>query len=233
MLLSSSGVIQVADPYCTAAQTNYQRMLHSRQNRNIYLSPELCELLAKEEVVVPESIDPYKSDVFALGMIALEMALLQYQYECYREDFTRVHWETIEYRIEEVGRLYSQELKVMIELMLQRDPANRQLWSEMQTYVKKSEPVFVESQIVQEPPGITHPSKTSSSVDASPATKKTERPPSIKLQPPSVKLQPAQSSSKTQEAEMDRILPVQVSSSIRPRLILGINDNYVTRAQFD
>ena len=82
----------MADPYCTASPNNYQRMLHSRLTKNIYLSPELCELLSKEEVVVPESINPYKSDVFTLGMIALEMGLLQYQHECYRDDFTRVHW---------------------------------------------------------------------------------------------------------------------------------------------
>lgn len=39
VLLSSTGVIQVADPYCTATQTNYQKMLRSRQSKNIYLAP--------------------------------------------------------------------------------------------------------------------------------------------------------------------------------------------------
>jgi hypothetical protein len=37
----------------------------------------------------------------------------------------------------------------MVELMLQANPQERQLWSDMQTYVRKTEPCFVESQIVQ------------------------------------------------------------------------------------
>lgn len=64
-----------------------------------------------------------------MGMIVLEMGLLEYQYECYREDFTRVDQGKLAERVEELGKQYSPELKVMVELMLQMNPQDRQLWS--------------------------------------------------------------------------------------------------------
>jgi hypothetical protein len=53
-------------------------------------------------------------------MIMLEAGLLQYQDECYRDEYARIHWDTIQYNLDRFGENYSNELKSTLQSMLQQ-----------------------------------------------------------------------------------------------------------------
>lgn len=125
----------MADPLATNEQTNYQALVTKHSTPHIYLSPQQCQALS-EEKVQPESTDPYKSDVFTLGMVMLEAGLLSHQDECYREENSKVHWDTVNYNLDKFGQIYSGELRSMLELMLEPHEAQRPVWTELEKYVK-------------------------------------------------------------------------------------------------
>ncbi len=54
--------------------------------------------------------DPFRSDIFTMGMVVLEAGLLAYQDECYRDQYSRIHWETLQYNINLFQQAYSAEL---------------------------------------------------------------------------------------------------------------------------
>lgn len=55
-------------------------------------------------------------------MILLETGLLESQDDCYRDKHSRIHWETLRYNINRFGENYSEDLKSMVELMLNESP---------------------------------------------------------------------------------------------------------------
>ncbi len=91
------------------------------------MSPEQCEAL-QGELISPANINPYKSDIFTLGMIILECGLLQYQDECYRDEYSRIHMETLEYNKNRFRKSYSEELANMLNYMLGEDANSRPEW---------------------------------------------------------------------------------------------------------
>lgn len=105
-MLTNDGLIKVADPYCVSQPTNYEQLLTKRNTPHIYLSPELCEALS-QELTSPQLLNVYRSDVFTVAMIMLEAGLLQYQDECYRDECSRVHWDTLQYNLDRFGEGYS------------------------------------------------------------------------------------------------------------------------------
>lgn len=58
--------------------------------------------------------DAFKSDIWTLGMIILEAGLLSYQDECYRDQYSRIHWETLQYNINLFQQTYSSELTNLV-----------------------------------------------------------------------------------------------------------------------
>jgi serine/threonine protein kinase len=83
ILISQDGVVKIYDPICTGAPTNYDALIAKRTTPHIYLSPELTESLQLE--AGQPHCHAYKSDIWTLGMIILEVGLGQYQDECYRD----------------------------------------------------------------------------------------------------------------------------------------------------
>lgn len=67
-------------------------------------------------------INPYKSDVFTLGMVIMEAALLKYLDDCYREENTKINWDTIRYHLDQIGQTYSLDMKQMIERLVSDTP---------------------------------------------------------------------------------------------------------------
>ena len=102
---------------------------------HIYLSPELCKCLDDAEVSPTADVDPYKSDVFTFGMVMMEAALLKYLDDCYREDNTKINWETIRYYLDQIGQSYSLDLKQMIERLVSDFP-KRPDWLELKQFMK-------------------------------------------------------------------------------------------------
>lgn len=85
---------------------------------------------------MPPYTNPYKSDVFTIGMIMLEAGLLEAQDDCYRDECSRVHWDTVKFNLERFGEIYSSELKKTVESMLEEAWQDRPEWIDLETHVK-------------------------------------------------------------------------------------------------
>jgi serine/threonine protein kinase len=91
ILLSKEGLIKVYDPLAIGQQTNEDAAITKKSTLHADLSPEQTQALQQENIT--PTYNPYKSDIFTLGMIMLEAGLLEYQdEECYRDEKTRIHW---------------------------------------------------------------------------------------------------------------------------------------------
>jgi hypothetical protein len=69
----------------------------------------------------------------------LEIAMLEYQTDCYEKHLTKVNWKKVNEKLDRLEREYSSELRKMVELMLKKNPKDRLLWSVMQFFVNKTE----------------------------------------------------------------------------------------------
>lgn len=65
----------------------------------------------------------------------MEAALLKYLDDCYREEYTNINWETIRYYLDQIGQIYNNELKQMIERLVS-DVSKRPDWLELKHYMK-------------------------------------------------------------------------------------------------
>ena len=69
ILISPDGIIKVYDPIATGSPSNYDTLLSHRDTPHIYLSPEQVEALKEEKV--QHDYDPFRSDIFTMGMVVL------------------------------------------------------------------------------------------------------------------------------------------------------------------
>jgi serine/threonine protein kinase len=109
---------------------NYTSLATKLNTPHVYPSPQQCQSLSGDE----QPYNPFKADVFSLGMVMLEAGLLAHQDDCYRHG--KINWEVISYSLERFGDLYSLELRSMVELMLEKEEADRPGWGELVQYVK-------------------------------------------------------------------------------------------------
>lgn len=77
ILISPDGIVKLYDPITVGAVSNYETLLTHRSTPHLYLSPEQTESLNEEKS--SPSCDPFKADIWTLGMILLEAGLLSYQ----------------------------------------------------------------------------------------------------------------------------------------------------------
>ena len=56
---------------------NIDCVYNNRSIKHVYLSPEQCESIETQRPIINKN--PYKNDVFVLGMLLLECGLLQRQ----------------------------------------------------------------------------------------------------------------------------------------------------------
>lgn len=91
---------------------------------NCFLAPELFDQLG-HRILQPHYIDIQKSDVFSLGMTALEAATLKKVFHCYDFDEFKVKENVILEYLEEVKLHYSFEFYSLLKNMLSLDLSSR------------------------------------------------------------------------------------------------------------
>ncbi len=99
----------------------------------MYISPEQCESL-KNQRPIPNR-NPYKSDVFILGVIMLECGLLEPMESIFVENFEDIDLEEVNEKLDLFGKIYSKDLKLTVSTMLTRDPKERMDWIGLKQYV--------------------------------------------------------------------------------------------------
>lgn len=80
ILLDEEGMVKVADPLTLASRSNLDTVYNNRHLKGIYLSPEQCEALESKGAYN----NPFKNDVWSLGMVLLECGLLEDQSWLYK-----------------------------------------------------------------------------------------------------------------------------------------------------
>ena len=86
------------------------------------------------------TFDPHKSDVFTLGMVMIEIGLLEYQDVCYIGDSTIIDWVRLEDSWTRFRGSYSHHLAdILMDCMLQKSPKSRNSWEELEVHIKRIE----------------------------------------------------------------------------------------------
>ena len=142
ILINDNDLVKIADNCMFNCEySQYYQALSSRIKSN-YLAPELMELLAKDQKEIDIFNDyRYKSDVFALGMIFLEMVLLDSNNTCYDWNSLTFSKKNLNARLDRAKLKYSKVLLNLISHMLSLNPYTRPDFIELKSEVENSKKV--------------------------------------------------------------------------------------------
>lgn len=84
LLTNNDNDIKLGDPQILNFMTSYQVMMSQGPKKGLYLSPKL--LLAFREKNWTPQHNPFKSDIFVLGLVILETVNMKYCDEVYNYD---------------------------------------------------------------------------------------------------------------------------------------------------
>lgn len=76
--------------------------------------------------------------MFTVGMIMLEVALVESQDGCYLMHRRNINWQKIHANLQRLLEKYSPELRQVIELMLKKDSRERPDWLELEYFLNKN-----------------------------------------------------------------------------------------------
>ena len=135
VLLTPEGLAKVLDNGLIQSENSYIRAL-SRNSQDVFLSPLLLSELSKG-VLNPDH-NPFKSDIYSLGMTILEMATLEKSRECYNFSNYSINEQLLNSRLSSVQTRYSSQLAQVLRRMLSYDenlrPNFGQLHNELSPY---------------------------------------------------------------------------------------------------
>lgn len=135
--MSDEGNVKIVDPMALGFQNNIDSIYNNRTIKNIYLSPEQCESIESQKPIINKN--PYKNDVFTLGMIMLECGLLERQEQCYLDDCSRINWQKIENNLRRFAEIYDEQLWRLIEYMLKGDIRVRPDWQDLSKLINSKD----------------------------------------------------------------------------------------------
>lgn len=103
---------------------NQVQLKNMRMNYSLYMSPSLYKNLAQKESKVRHN--PYKSDVFSLGVIVLESGLLHSVQDIYDKELKDINIEILLGHLDEFCTIYENELiKEVVCLLMDLDEKTR------------------------------------------------------------------------------------------------------------
>ncbi len=115
---SDEGKVMLADPLICESRES------SKQFKDVYFSQEYLNYTQSKS---SSKIDMYASDLFSLGMLGLELALMERLDSVYEFGNRQLNVRRLHSKLEQVQDV---ELKLMIRGMLDIDPAQRKKWCE-------------------------------------------------------------------------------------------------------
>ena len=130
ILVEGPTSFRVVDPITIPMSQNLEVVYHKRNVKNVYLSPEQCQIIDQQELNRLVN-DPYRSDVYTAGILILEVGLLQRQDDCYDDDCSKINERRLDENIDKFGELYGSELRGYVEMMLARDLGKRIHWEQL------------------------------------------------------------------------------------------------------
>jgi serine/threonine protein kinase len=151
ILISKTGVYKIAEQSIVGnAMPSYHQRLSGYNDVKCYLSPHLVKELQKQNLKPKHN--PYKSDVFSLGMVLLHAASLQSCDRFYKWDSFTIDQKEIEQRISSLKLKYSESLQNLLRDMLNFNEDARPDFVELNKKILSSERVMTEPTIPSEKP---------------------------------------------------------------------------------
>ncbi|CAD8142671.1 unnamed protein product [Paramecium octaurelia] len=135
LYLDENGCIKIAECCMLKDEINgYSKMILSQDKA--YLSPIL--LKQYKELIVTPTHDPYKSDIYALGLTALSVILMEEVYDCFDYIQGIVLTDKLEQKFNRIKQLgYSQILIEFIKQLLLFDEQERPSWQMLKDFIDK------------------------------------------------------------------------------------------------
>ncbi|CAD8073265.1 unnamed protein product [Paramecium sonneborni] len=143
-----NGNIKVSDIPLLANITSFVAVLqdYGDASQGNYLSPLLTKAVYESNHMPSHNL--FKSDVYTLGMIFLQVCLLQPQDNCYDYFEGKINQQQLATNIDQARTIYTSELVEIIEEMLEQVEKDRpdfiQLKNKRKQHITKQEPQFVE-----------------------------------------------------------------------------------------
>ena len=129
--IDNTGRIKIADPEVKALDSNYD--MFDKQIPGVYLSPnQLLSLKGGEKI--PHH-NCYKSDVFAMGLMLLELANLETQDDIYSCSKFLLKEQVLKRRLTDFSKHYGSELGSVLSMLTVEDEFKRCDWIELQNYL--------------------------------------------------------------------------------------------------
>ncbi|CAD8064056.1 unnamed protein product [Paramecium sonneborni] len=135
--------VKILDPTLSGVPTTYQLLIQndSKQINLNYISPKLMQSLNDD--MQPQH-NPYKSDVYSLGMIMLHISSSHNCEDCYDMQKMKVNHQQVQRRLQNLEQMFSsqyiQVLRTMLLLNEDQRPDFLELRSEMQSMSPPSSP---------------------------------------------------------------------------------------------
>lgn len=125
IFISQNGFFKISDHTLFNNSNSYSQIQWnpSASHTNIYLSPILVHSLAKE--LVQPLHNPFKSDIFTLGMITLHIATRENCDQCYDYQRNVIRNEEIDKKLKILNEKYGEKLFFFVKGMLIEDETDR------------------------------------------------------------------------------------------------------------
>lgn len=129
ILITNDGTVKLTHPDLFNTQNSFAQVLLDRGSQSYYLSPQLVTSLEKNDYFPKH--DGYKSDVFSLGIILLEVGNLKtFSTDLYDLKKGKLHYDVVLKEIQEFRAKFSQELTEVIWHMTEYHEERRPDWFE-------------------------------------------------------------------------------------------------------
>ena len=145
ILLTPEGLVKIADHALINQDLNAYIKVVAKNETECLLSPAL--LLAASINEMKPRHDPFKSDVFSLGMTILEISTLQKVRNCYDYYSFKIKYDFVQNLIAQVRSKYSNFLANLIEEMLSLDETSRPSFYQIHSMIQEGN-VNKKSQII-------------------------------------------------------------------------------------
>jgi hypothetical protein len=118
IIVEENGLIRIAHPLMVLEASNFQAYSSGNTRETLYLSPRELEALRSKHPLPTHN--PFKSDVFTLGVVIIDLALLASQKDTYT-DYQAISLSNLQRSLNELEAKYGKEFMSIIQLMTEPD----------------------------------------------------------------------------------------------------------------
>ncbi|KRX00003.1 Protein kinase-like domain [Pseudocohnilembus persalinus] len=114
-------------PLYTNQQNHYAKVLRQEEEA-VYLSPQQFEALGQQQI--NPDLDQEKAQIFALGIIGLQVALLEETNSCYNFQDYSIQHDVVQAKLQQIADRYSEQLAHILISFLETDVSTRATFQE-------------------------------------------------------------------------------------------------------